>query len=197
MGSAVRWGIAFCLTMACGCEQETQSGGNEAAAPSGNGQVQDLGGIVVMVPEEWGVEAPSSQMRKAQYRLPSPTDGVNDARLVVFHFGPGMAGSAQANLERWYGQITQPDGRSSAEVATVEEREINGMKVTLMDVTGTYMESKGPMMQPGAAQADSRMLAAVIESAGGAYYFKVTGPATTVAHWKLSYDQFVDNVRQK
>src|SRR3990172_1264610 len=57
------------------------------------GETQDLGGIRVTVPDTWVVETPSSQMRKAQYRLSAPEGGSGDGELVVFYFGPGQGGS--------------------------------------------------------------------------------------------------------
>ena len=162
------------------------------------GQAQDLGAISVRVPEGWEVERPSSRMRKAQYGLPSPTGEDERATLVAFFFGPGQGGSVEANLERWYGQFRQPDGRPSREVANVTKKTVSGMQVTVADVAGTYAPSAmGPMMPRAEPKPDYRMLAAIVESQKGPYFFKLTGPAGTVAHWEASFDAFIGSVRQK
>ncbi len=64
-------------------------------------------------PEGWVEETPSSSMRRAQYRVPAES---GDGECVVFYFGPGQGGGAQANADRWAGQFEQPDGRPSTEV---------------------------------------------------------------------------------
>ena len=176
------------------CGGESGDGGSDVSHTAVEGAEQNLGGIVLTIPDAWVIGTPTSQMRAAQYVLPAQ-DGGSDANLVVFYFGSGSAGSVSANLARWYGQITQPDGRPSSEVATVDEQMVSGMKVTMVDVSGTYSASMGPMMQGGAAQANSRMLAAIVESPRGAYYFKLTGPENTVAHWKSLFDAVIGGVR--
>ena len=136
-------------------------------------------------------------MRKAQYALPGQA-GEADASLVVFCFGPGQGGSVEANLERWYGQFKQPDGRTSSEVATSSEKMVDGMKVTLADVNGTYAPgAMGPFMPAADPQEKYRMLAAIVDSPQGFYYFKLTGPGKTVAHWEKAFGQFVERIKKK
>ena len=63
-------------------------------------------------PTEW-TESPSrSPMRVTQFILPRVPGDPEDAELVVFYFG-GAGGSVDANLQRWIGQMEQPDGRPS------------------------------------------------------------------------------------
>lgn len=147
------------------------------------------------VPEGWITEQPTSSMRVAQYRLPGDA---GDASLVVFFFGVGQGGSVDANLDRWIGQMKQPDGSASKAKAKTETTTINGMKVTLLDLVGTY--SAGDMMGgSGAAQdrPDSRMRAGVFETAKGAYYIKLVGPEKTVSKWDSSYMAFIKSAQLK
>jgi len=182
----------FATLLVSGCGEKA----GDSDTPGGDltGESQDLGGIRIVVPHDWVVETPSSQMRKAQFRLPGK--GPDDAQLVVFNFGPGQAGSVEANLQRWYGQITQPDGSPSGNAAQTSEKMVDGMEVTLMDVSGTYRESMGPMMQGGAAKTEWRMAAAIVESPQGAFYFKLVGPEATVARWKPEFKRFIDAVKK-
>ena len=75
---------------------------------------QSLKGISVSVPDGW-VIVPPSGMRLAEYALPGIGNEQNaaDASLTVFYFGPNQGGSVEANIERWYGQFSQPDGGST------------------------------------------------------------------------------------
>ena len=137
-------------------------------------------------------------MRQAQYLLPKQGEDAEDATLVVFYFGPQGAGAVDANLDRWFGQVKQPDGSPSKETARVEKKTVAGMAVTIADVSGIYTPTAmGPMMPAGKPKPDYRMLAAIVESPKGAYYFKLTGPEQTVAHWKGTFDRFVERIRKK
>ncbi len=179
-------GLGLCLAGLTGCEGEEE------------GQAQDLGAISVRIPEGWTVEPPSSRMRKAQYVLPGQGADTEAASLVVFYFGPGQGGSVEANLKRWYRQFKQPDGRSSSEAARVSRKTVSGMPVTIADVSGTYAPAAmGPMMPAGEPKPNHRMLAAIVESPQGPYFFKLTGPEETVGHWVGAFDQFIESVRRK
>jgi hypothetical protein len=55
------------------------------------------------------------------------------------------------NLDRWYGQFTQRDGRPSRDAAVLTTRTVNGLKVTAVDLTGTYNAgptNEGPLAPP-------------------------------------------------
>ena len=159
------------------------------------GPSQNLGGITVQPPASWKTETPRSAMRKAQYALPAKGPGAEDASLIVYYFGPGQAGSVQANLSRWYRQVKQPDGGASKDVAKVEERMVSGMKVTMADVSGTYAPgSMGPMMSAPPPKDGYRMIAAIVESKAGAYYLKLTGPENTMGDWADSFERFVEGI---
>ena len=74
------------------------------------------------VPDGWQSKPPASSMRVAEFVLPRAADDKVDAALTVYFFGKGSGGGVQANLDRWVGQMTQPDGRASADVARTESR---------------------------------------------------------------------------
>jgi hypothetical protein len=62
----------------------------------------------------------------------------------------------------------------------VTVRTVNGLKVTSVDLSGTYTAAP---MKPGAVagpKPDTRMLAAAIEGPGGPWFLRVVGPAVTV-----------------
>lgn len=164
-----------------------------ATGSSGSGTEKNFGPIKAKVPVEWTEQSPSSSMRKAQYALPKVAGDGEDGELAVFYFGLGQGGSVEANIERWIGQISQPDGSSSKEKAKTNKKEIGGMPVTLVDVSGTY--SAG-MMSNAPPRQGYRMLAAVAETPEGPWFFKLTGPEKTIAKWSSSFDQFIGSFRQ-
>ena len=133
-------------------------------------------------------------MRLAEYALPGYPAGATDAVLAVFHFGPNQGGGVDANIQRWISQFTQPDGSDTQAKARKSTRTVQGMAVTLVDIEGTY---NGGMGAGGQAepQADYRMLGAVVEAPGGVYFYKLTGPRSTVAHWSDGFAEFIGSLR--
>jgi hypothetical protein len=136
--------------------------------------LQDAKTITFEAPNAWVKEDPANAMRKAQYRVPDKEKKAKDAEMVLFYFG-SSAGTVQMNLKRWAGQMGQQEAKGEA---------IEGKcKITLVDLKGTYTErpDKDPI-------ADARMLAAVVETEAGPWYFKLVGPADTAGDWR---DEFV------
>ncbi len=183
--------LALAVSVACsGSEPETATGSVSPVAAGPTSQLK------FQAPSGWIEEDPSSRMRQAQYRLPAAVEnGGEAAELVVFYFG-GQGGSVQANIDRWLGQFRHADGSplSRAE-ANLSTRSVEGMNVTIVDAGGTYRSSGGPMMRPGPAKPDFRMLAAIVESPTGPWFFKLTGPRKTVGSWEASFSEFIDNLR--
>jgi hypothetical protein len=144
--------------------------------------------------EGWKVETPTSAMRKAQFTLPHAEKDAQDASLVVYHFG-AQAGTFQANLDRWCGQFQQADGRASTEVLKQSTRDVNGIRVHEVDLSGTYVAETAPGSGEHVHEEGWRMLAAVFETKDGPYYAKLVGPAATVAKWEASFRKFVEEAR--
>lgn len=150
--------------------------------------------LTFSAPAGWKPVATSSSMRVAQFALPRAAGDTADADLVVYYFG-GSGGTVAANIDRWLGQMQQPDGKPSAAAARRDTRSINGLTVTLVDVSGTYVAE----MTPGSAarhhSPDFRLRAAVIETANGPYFVKLTGPSRTIAAAERSFEQFLASLK--
>ena len=135
------------------------------------------------VPAGWIEEERTSSMRVAQYRLPRVAGDTEDASVVLYYFGQGQGGSAAANIERWISQIQQPEGSSAKE----EHLEVNGLKVTTVDVAGTYVAETDPGSGTFYKKPSYRLRAAVVETSKGSYYVKLVGPEKTVSQWNDSF----------
>lgn len=159
------------------------------AAASGNLRYQ--------APSEWKSETPTSNMRAAQFLLPKAASDPEDASLVLYYFGQGQGGSVQANLDRWVGQMQQPDGSSSRDKARTETMKANGLNITLLDVSGTYTAEMTPGAGDRQNKSNYRMRAAVIETPRGPYFIKLTGPAKTIDQWDASFMSFVNSMEFK
>jgi hypothetical protein len=146
-------------------------------------------------PAGWTAKPPSSSSRVAEFVLPRADGDKDDASLVVYFFSATGGGSVQANVDRWISQMAQPDGRASKDLAKTSTMTVNGLKISDVDLSGTYVAE----MSPGAAEHFNypgwRLRAAVVETPGGAYYVKVTGPANTVAKWDTAYRAFLSGLK--
>ena len=104
----------------------------------------ELSGLQFVAHKGWISREPASRMRAAEYVLASGESGGRDASLVVYYFGPGSAGSVDANIERWCNQFTQRDGRDSYDVVRIDTRQINTLAVHAIDLGGTYVAETSP-----------------------------------------------------
>lgn len=133
----------------------------------------------------WLRQQASSPMRAGQFLYEHQHADLGQIELVIFHFGAGQGGGVQANIDRWVGMF---DG--SPESST-EEREAGDRKVTLLSVSGTYMESAGgPFSGNKTARPDYTMLAAILPSDQGDVFIRLTGPTKAVDEMKEEFDAF-------
>jgi len=151
-------------------------------------------GLGYTAPAGWKPVPTTSSMRTAQFALPHAAGDTQDAELVVYYFG-GSGGTVEANIERWLGQIQQPDGKPSSAVAQRQKRTVNGLAVTLVDVGGTYIAEITPGAKERHNSPNFRLRAAVIETTNGPYFIKLTGPAKTIASHDKAFEQFLASVK--
>jgi hypothetical protein len=161
-----------------------------ASAPSGPAKA---GGLSWQDAAPFVRRAPKSSMRAAEYGV----SGDEQAELVVFYFGPDQGGSVDANVNRWLGQFSQPDGSESASKAKRSTRDVGAIKLTLLEVSGNYA---GGMAMPGAPApqplTDAMMLGAIATGPNGPVFFKLVGPRATVERSRAGFDQMIDSLKQ-
>jgi len=119
-----------------------------------------------------------------------------DGTVTVFFFGATQGGSPQANIDRWITQMAQPDGKPSKDLAKVmNPTTTSGLKMTTVDVTGTFVAEVAPGSAEHFNKTGFRQLAVFVETPGGPYFVKVLGPTATVAQWHDSVHKFLMSVR--
>ncbi len=131
-------------------------------------------GITLTPPAGWkAFDAGSGPMAPvAAFLLPGAEGDAATARLTYFPNMRDMPQMVEMNLNRWYRQVQQPDGKATSDVATKNVFEANGATITLVDMPGTIDGTP-----------DQRMIAAIIEHPQGPHFLKVAGPDATVAEW--------------
>ncbi len=137
----------------------------------------------------WIVETPSSPMRRAQYKVPGPG---GEGECAVFYFGPGQGGDPMSNAVRWADQFTLSDGSSAQSGMKTSEIDAGGLKVVLVEVAGTYKGGMTMTAAPAVPKPGYRLLGAVAPGPDANWYFKFTGPDSTVSAQR---DAFLSMVR--
>jgi len=154
-----------------------------------------LGNLRLSAPEGWVRKQPRSGFVLAEFALPSAGGvggaGVGDAgvgtdgRLTVSIAG----GSVEImNVERWQQQFGQ-----DAELKTPKEVEIAGLKVTLVDFSGTFSDAHAAMIIEGESR-DYRMLGAIIPLGERLGFIKCLGPKETIDEHADRFDEFVESI---
>ncbi len=162
-----------------------------AMAPEAVGRAQEVdpaarefsigsGAFSLSAPQTWKRVRPKSMIVETEFAVPAVEDGQQAGRVTVM----GAGGSVTANVERWYGQFSQPDGSPTKVRAATKQIKLAGCSVTMVDVTGTYKDMPGGPFAGGQTieRPDYRMLAAIVETPSeGNYFIKFYGPAAIVA----------------
>ncbi|MBL8684928.1 MAG: hypothetical protein JNK05_37475 [Myxococcales bacterium] len=149
-------------------------------------------------PPGWRREQPASPMRRAQYKVTKVGADAADAEVTVITFGGGQGGSNEANIQRWLGQLEQPDGRQTSDVAQRRSLTVAGMNVLVVEAPGRI---RGGSMMPGMAAAPAfdrgRLLAAIVETPNGPWFFKLTGGDETVTSARSAFETMLRSIRRR
>ncbi|MBL9123433.1 MAG: hypothetical protein JNG90_07350 [Planctomycetaceae bacterium] len=159
-----------------------------ASAPE---RTMQLGDFRLVAPAGFVRKQPRSQIVAYEFQAPPAEGDELPGRFTVMAAG----GSVEANLERWYGQFTQPDGGSTKDAAKVEELTVAGQKVVLADLSGTYDDKPAPMA-PGVKRENYRMLGAIVATPDGNFYLKFYGPRKTVSAQREAFVEMVKSLKK-
>lgn len=150
---------------------------DETGSPSRGGA--SVAGVIFDPPKNWK-DLGASGMRQAQYRLAPIQGDAAEAEVNVFYFGAQSGGGVEANLQRWIGQMTLPDGGDPSAQAVRSTFTADGMPGHIVSLDGSYKSGGGrPMGGGGEILPGYRLVGVVIEGPQGSVFFKLTGPAAT------------------
>jgi hypothetical protein len=171
----------LCMMVAGGCKKEVP--GSELLGQA-KGKVA---GVTWGVPKSWTVE-PERHMRAATYSVEAQPGDPEGGECSVIYFGPGVGGDNTSNISRWVNQFENADGPKT------EPKEISGMNVTIVQISGAYLAPSGPMMEPSAKKENFRLLGAIVTSPEGPIFFKFTGPAKTITAAAAEFDAMINSL---
>lgn len=159
-----------------------------AAAPAGS---PTAGGLTFSAPKPFVSRQPKSSMRAAEYGI----EGEPTAELAVFYFGADQGGGVEQNMQRWVGQLKQPDGSDA--VAKRGERTVRDVPISTVEAAGNYGGGMAPPgAPPPAAINDALMLAAIAKGPQGSVFFKLVGPRAAVEAARGAFDQMLESVQK-
>ena len=145
-------------------------------------------------PGTWESVPPKHRMLEFEIKVPKEKADKRDGRLTIMSVG----GSIKANIARWEGQFAQTDGEATK--AKVTETTVQNMKVTMTDISGTYVETMGGPFSGGkkVKTPDFRVLAAIIETPeSGNYFFKLVGPKATIDANQQAFESTIKTLAVK
>jgi hypothetical protein len=134
-------------------------------------------------PARWQIAPNASTMRLATYRIPHVQGDSVDPELSIIRAG----GSVEANADRWVGQFDAA-GQKTAKRSV---RKVGAFDVTIVEVEGTYSGGMGKDSGPASGWA---LLGAIVPTAEMPHFFKLTGPAKSVAAARADFDAFVGGI---
>lgn len=150
------------------------------------------GKLALTAPEGWVRQQPRSRIVEHEFSVPAAEGDEQDGRVTVM----GAGGSIEDNIARWCDQFLQPDGADSREKALVEELNVAGQSVVLVDISGTYLDKPFPMAREFVEREGYRMLGAIIRTEKlGNYFVKFYGPAHTVTNYEDAFQQMVEQLQ--
>ena len=135
-----------------------------AHAEDGKVVVEDL---TFATPAPWKAAENASAMRKATLTIEAK-GAEKPMEAVFYYFGSCQGGDVDANIQRWVGQF------QSTTDTKREDVEIEGVKVTLVKATGTYMD--GAMFGEKTAKENWALLGAIVPGKEAPVFIKLTGP---------------------
>lgn len=149
-----------------------------------------LGKLATEAPKDWKQEQPRVRIIAYEFSVPAEGDDEKDGRFTVMAAG----GSLDANIDRWVGQFTQPDGGSTKDRTKTEQIKVGGNDVHVVDISGTYKDQAGPFA-PAVSRANYRMLAAIVVTPEANFFLKFYGPQKTVAKNEKAFMSMVKGLK--
>ncbi len=152
-----------------------------AAAPVG-AQTATFLDYHTTVPAGWMPRKPSSSSRLAEYVVSG------GGEVVVYFFGKGQGGNVDANITRWRGQFSTPDGSPVPE--SVVRDTTGAFPITIAEFRGDYRRGIGNG-SVDSVRTGQTLVAAIVETPHGTLYMQFFGPSAGVAGQKEAFVKFV------
>jgi len=144
------------------------------------GRTMSFSNVKMTVPENWVQEQTNSEMRVVQFFL-KQDDMIG---IAGFYFGnqPEMV---DANIDRWKNEFTKIDNSERLSLA-------NGKSI-MVSIKGTYKKKPFPMATEFKEVQNYMMLACIITTKDGPFYFKMVGEANILSDEVIKFKEFLNS----
>lgn len=134
------------------------------------------------LPPQW-VEQPAGGMRVGSFTVTGQNGAKADISIIPIQ---GKTGGELDNVNRWRGQVGLPPVAAADLPKLTENVVIGSVKAHLFDMVGEKPGDAGPKKE--------RAIAALLESSGTTWYFKITGEDSLVTAQKPAFVQFLKSL---
>lgn len=189
-GKCLMTGVLGCLM--AGLTQ----GALAADEPAADHRLQLADGeLKLTAPAAWQIKKPENRIIEHELSVPPAGNDQDAGRVTIM----GAGGTIDANVQRWIGQFRQPDGSDTNQITKQKDIKAGGLDVHLVDISGTYNDTRGPFSGiPAVERPHYRMLAAIVTSKKvGNYFIKFYGPQQTVADNESAFLKMIDTLEVK
>lgn len=138
-----------------------------------------IGDFTFTVSAPWKEGQNTGMMTKAV--LNYPVEGGTPLEAKFYNFGSGQGGDVESNVKRWVAQF-----EGSPEVKKEEVTVGDGSKVTLLTITGTYLDGP-PFGGTKTPRADYTLLGAILVGKDSPVFIKLTGPKSATSAAQESF----------
>lgn len=143
------------------------------------------GSVKLTAPASWKKKKPRSRILAYEFSIPAGDKDLRDGRFTV----STMRGSVKANIDRWVKQFPKATNKK------VEEKKVGEQVVHLVDLTGTFMDSRGPAF-PAVERDDYRMLGAIIPTKeNGQHFLKFYGPSKVIDKQSKAFEKMIQSMK--
>ena len=177
--------LAGCLLVFACSKKEDQA--SKQVPTFNQGSTSSVAGVRWQIPDRWQSQPPR-QMRVATYSVAAASGDAEPGECAVFYFGQGQGGDVESNITRWVGQF------EGADQPVRSSKTVDGLKVSMIQLSGTYKTSGGPMMASGEKKAGYRLMGAIVEAPEGVVFFKLTGPQATVMAAEAEFNAMIGSL---
>jgi len=141
-----------------------------------------LSNITFTAPDSWIREVPSSSMRVVQYALKAD----NALKITGFFFG--QQDLVAENIERWKNEFNKLENST--------ETKLKDGKIDFVILEGVYNLKPFPMATEFVPTPDYMVIAAIVPSIDGPYYFKIFGPKSVLSKEIDNFKKFLNTSKE-
>ncbi len=157
--------------------------GNKSNTEISEGKTFLLSENKIKVPEGWEREMPTEPLRLLQLNHKTNVD----FKIAIFFFGEQNLN--EANISRWKNQFS--------ELKEFEKLDIHNQAVSAaIKITGTFKKKAFPMAKDFTEVPDYGTLAAIIPSADGPFYIKLSAPLTFINQEETQFTTMLNSIEK-